>query len=391
MRAHGLVFFGALLAACGKPAAPAGAPDGAATERPPVADGPGGDPQDTQAPADEPDEPDGRERINPFADAPRSEPPPRPPPPPGITVLRRDAIAMALSGDGTYLAAGDLAGQALLWDLAKGRFLWADPTPAGNRLGRVAFAGAAPLYVAGSFHEPDRPWRVYAADTLEKRAELGEAGWLGLDAAVDDAGHRAVTISSTRTGDAQRLELWDLDRGALLTSLPLERAARPAVAIDAAGDVVAWADELGQVAVLAWDGAGKALKPLMKDAVDVGDTEASRVQRLALSKDGATLYGANGARLIQWTVADRRRQEVALAEPDPIRGLHRVARADGVTLVAVTRPEAGGLRLFGADGKLIGALDTGCRCETHALSLDGKVAACGSADQSELRWGRLAP
>lgn len=373
MRAVCLLTFSTALFACGKPTDTTDV----ATERPPDAVPDAADPGERDA------------RIDPFADVPRSEPPPRPPPPPGITVLRRDAIAIALSGDGGFLAAGNLAGQALLWDLAKGRFLWADPTPAGNRLGRVAFAGVAPIYLAGSFHEPDRPWRVYSASALEMLGELGEAGWIGIDAALDDNGRRALTLSSTRSGDAQRLELWDLDKKVALVSQPLARAARPAVALDGQGAVLAWADELGHVDALAWD--GQQTRVLLKETIDVGDTEASRVQRLAISQDGATLYGANGVRILVWSLADGKRQETTLAEADPIRGLHRVARADGVTLIAVTRPEAGGLRFFGVDGKLIAALDTGCRCETHALSLDGKVAACGSAEQSELRWGRLGP
>ena len=69
----------------------------------------------------------------------------------------------------------------------------------------------------------------------------------------------------------------------------------------------------------------------------------------------------------------------------PIRGLHRTTRV-GMPVVMVKRPEDGGLHLFGSDGKLIGGIDTGCRCEMHALSLDGKVAACG-CESAELRWG----
>jgi len=377
---------------------------------------------------------------------PRSEPPPRPPPPSGITVLRRDAITLALSGDGQFLAAGDLAGQALLWDLPRGRFVWADPTPQGNRLGRVVFAAAAPIYLGGSFHEPDRPWRLWSAELLERRGELGESGWIGLDAALDDKGTRALTLSSSRDGTSQRLELWDLTRVAgtspgapnapnatPLVTMTVARATRGAVALDAAGARFALADELGAVTVMALaadataaaadvvspsaavaaavspsaavaaavsPSAAVAAAELFRTQSETGSHEDSRVSKLALSADGMTLYGSIGARLMTWPLGPggKTTSLVVGARPDaptdatgldPIRGLHRVARTDAVTLVVVTRPVAGGLRFFAGDGRALGQLDSGCRCEIHALSADAKVAACGCTEGAELRWGRL--
>jgi len=340
-----------------------------------------------------------------FIDVPHSDPPPRPPPPPGITILRRDAVTLALSGSGKFLAAGDLAGQALLWDLERGRFLWTDPTPEGNRLGRVVFAAAAPIYLGGSFHEPDRPWRLWSADALERRGELGESGWVGLDAALDDRATRALTLSSSRDGTQQRLELWDLTvarpatapapavEAKALVTLPVSQVTRGAVAIDAAGVRFALADDIGSVSLmtLAVDPGAPPVE-LFRTQSEAGTRDESRVSKLALSADGTILYGALGARLMTWPLAaDAKTSSLAIgsaADPLPIRGLHRVT-TDSVTLVAVTRPAEGGLRFYAADGTPLGALNTGCRCESHALSADAKVAACGCTESSELRWGRV--
>ncbi len=310
-----------------------------------------------------------------FNDQPLSEPPLRPPPPPGIKQMRRDAITLALSGDGKYMAGGDLAGQALLWDLERGKFMWADLTPEGNRLGRVAFAGAAPIYMAGAFHEPDKPWRIWSAELMERKGELGEAGWIGLDVAIDDAGKRAVTLSSSRDGKEQRVELWDLVAMKSLASIPMPSADIGAVAIDASGTRFAAANPK---AVFAWAMEADAPKVFVE-----GKEGASRV---ALA-EGATLYATRNEVLTTWAsggqagAVDTRPIGTEL----PIRGLHRTTRV-GMPVVMVKRPEDGGLHLFGSDGKLIGGIDTGCRCEMHALSLDGKVAACG-CESAELRWG----
>ncbi len=310
-----------------------------------------------------------------FNDQPLSEPPPRPPPPPGIKQVRRDAITLALSGDGKYMAGGDLAGQALLWDLERGKFMWADRTPEGNRLGRVAFAGAAPIYMAGAFHEPDRPWRIWSAELMERKGELGEAGWVGLDVALDDAGKRAVTLSASRDGKEQRVDLWDLEAMKSLATLPMPSADIGAVAIDASGTRFAAANPK---AVMAWAMEGGAPKVLVE-----GKDGASRVA----FADGATLYATRNEVLTTWGVGGQvgAVDTLPIGTELPVRGLHRTTRV-GTPLALVKRPEDGGLHVFGRDGKLVGGIDTGCRCEMHALSLDGKVAACG-CESAELRWG----
>jgi hypothetical protein len=327
-----------------------------------------------------------------------SVPPPRPPPPDGIRVLERDAITLALSRDGTFLAAGDLAGNALLWDLSRERFLWRDATPEGNRLGRVVFAADAPIYLAGSFHEPDRPWRAWSAEPQERRGELGEAGWIGVDAALDDPGRRALTLSSSPDGEHQRLELWDLGATRALASVPLRAAGRGAVALAADGRRFAVSDDNGAVVVYApSDTAEDAPIEVFRSEVQGGPDEDRRVARLELSADGTILYGASAARLFTWGLGGPGEEPTSRStvvgaaggDPHPIRGLHRASREDGVSLLVVTRPVSGGLEIFGADGGDFGHLDTGCRCESHALSADGAVAACGCVEASELRWGKV--
>lgn len=348
-----------------------------------------------------PDEVAAEPEPPPPAERPRSEPPPRPPAPAGVQILRRDAVALALSGDGRFLAGGDLGGHALLWDLTRGRFLWADRTPEGNRLVKVAFAARAPLYLAGATHAPDRPWRLWSADPAERRGELGDEGLVAIDGALDDAGRRALTLSSTLDGGAQRLELWDLATRDLLARVPLTRATRGLVALDAAGERFAVADDLGTVRVWA-RGPDPSTPPaeLFVSDVSAGDPELERPSRLALSGDGASLHGASGARVTRWSVpvdgaapaptTTRTIGEEGATDPDPIRGLHRVRGEHGSVIVAVTRPIADGLVIWSTgDGAVIGRLETGCRCESHALSDDGRVAVCGCADAAELRWGRV--
>jgi hypothetical protein len=339
-----------------------------------------------------------------WTSTPLSEPPARPAPPPGITVLRRDAIALALSGDGRFLAGGDLAGQALLWDLERGRFLWADSTPEGNRLGRVVFAGDAPVYLAGSFYRPDRPWRLWSADPMERRGELGDIGWTGLDAALNDAGTRAVTLSAAPRGiggDAgeggQKLELWELSPARVVLAVALEDALEGSVALDARGERFALSDDRGGVRVYDASGqpgiAGAEVAPLFEVRAEATSEGDARIGRLVLSADGELLVGARGARLVLWSLKEALPATTVVLGTGgvaaPVRGLHRVRAESGSRIVAITRPSAGGLVAWDSDGLPAGWLESGCRCESHALSADGSVAACGCAEASELRWGRL--
>lgn len=318
---------------------------------------------------------------------PRSEPPPRPPLPEGIKRFDKDAITISLSGDGRYLAGGDLAGKSLLWDLKNGRFLWGDPTPVGNRIGRVVFAETGDIWVGGSFDEPDRPWRAWSAQKLERRGEFGEPGEVAIDLALDRAGSTAVVLTSNQSGDTQTVSVWKLSEEKPLWSAPLTESKRGTVAIAPDASAVAVSDDRGGLLrfTLGTEVVRQVLAAPSTDAVPV------RVARVAWLEEGPQvgLWAAAKATLVRYSAEGTASPAVQLADPGhPIRGLHRVKRGE-TTLVAVTRPEEGGLVLWGLDGAALGEVVTGCRCESHSLSFDGTMAACGCAPASELRYGPI--
>lgn len=378
---------GLVQAGCGRPEAP---PDASSSP------GPAADPDASSAAGQVDTEPPPR---------PRSEPPPRPPLPSGIARFDKDVITLSLSGDGRYLAGGDLAGKSLLWDLPSGRFLWGDPTPVGNRIGRVVFAETGDVWVGGSFDEPDRPWRAWSADALERRGEFGTPGEVAIDLALDRKGETAVVLTSSPNGTQQVVSAWKLAADRPHFSTTAFGSRRGSVAISPDGLDIAVSDDRGGLLRFDLRAGGRrvALAEPGPDAVP------DRIARLAFvtADEGVTaepgqlgLWAASKARLTRYPPPrlDPAGGEPAPAAPTtvtladaahPIRGLHRVGPIDGASspLVAVTRPEAGGLTFWGLDGQVIGELVTDCRCETHALAHNGKVAACGCAPASEIRYG----
>ncbi|MBL8784502.1 MAG: hypothetical protein JNJ59_06355 [Deltaproteobacteria bacterium] len=335
-------------------------------------------------------------------------PPPRPAPPTGIQSFRRDVVALAVSGDGRFLAGGDLAGQTLVWELPRATFLWADATAEGNRFGRAAFASDRPVFALGSFHAPDKPFHVYSAEPLERRATFGSDGWTGLDLALDPSGAVVLGLSGTTEPERYSVELATVG-GEITFSVPVEHAARGAVAMYGRGELVAVSDDLGGLRV--W--RPPSTDPILVVEPTRGDADL-RIARL-LFTGPATLVAATGRTLRELRLDTGAPSPGTPVAPDvtaqpapvdrdldvrgtpagvpsfdpeaPIRGLH--PGPSGVRVV--TRPVAGGLEVYGLDGRPLARLDTGCRCEIHALSASGDVAACGCVEASEIRWGRLTP
>ncbi len=343
-------------------------------------------PPDTAEPAATPD-------VTP----PRSEPPPRPPLPAGIARFEKDAITLTLSGTGQYLAGGDLAGKSLLWDLTTGRFLWGDPTPVGNRIGRVVFAETGDIWVGGSFDEPDRPWRAWSATNLERRGEFGTPGEVAIDLALDRLGQTAVVLTSAPDGSRQVVSVWKLDAQTPHFTSAALMSGRGAVAIAPDGLDVAVSDDRG--GLVRFDLRTEGLVDRRIELVPPSsDAVAARVARLAYLTVGdpnnVGLWAAIKATIRRFPLdGDPKVQApaVELADPTyPIRGLHRVQRQGQPqeTLIVATRPEPGGLTFWNLEGKAIGELVTDCRCETHALSFDGSMAVCGCSPAADIRYGK---
>jgi len=345
------------------------------------------EPADTPAPTATPDVP-----------PPRSEPLPRPPLPAGIARFEKDAITLTLSGNGQYLAGGDLAGKSLLWDLTTGQFLWGDPTPVGNRIGRVAFAETGDIWVGGSFDEPDRPWRAWSATNLERRGEFGTPGEVAIDLALDRLGQTAVVLTSAPDGSRQVVSVWKLNAEAPHFTSPALMSGRGTVAIAPDGLDVAASDDRG--GLVRFDLKTEGLVDRRIELVaPSSDAVAARVSRLAYLTAGdpanVGLWAAIKATIRRFPLdgADPKAHAPAVELADatyPIRGLHRVQRQGQPqeTLVVATRPEPGGLTFWNLEGKVIGELVTDCRCETHALSFDGSMAVCGCSPAADIRYGK---
>lgn len=356
-------------------------------------------------------------------------PPPRPALPEGIQSFRRDVVSLALSGDGRFLAGGDLAGQSLVWELPRAAFLWADATAEGNRLGRATFASERPIFALGSFHAPDKPFHVYSAEPLERRATLGNDGWTGLDLTMDAKGEVVFGLSGAADPERFQVELATVT-GEILFTTPVLSAARGAVAMVGRGELLALSDDLGglrvwrppskepvfvveparadaelRIARLLFTGpstlvaaTGRSLRTfeLGPDARGMGaDAEVRGVGGDAEVRGVGADAGTTGADVPRGGPIDRdldargdpRPPEPPFDPEAPIRGLHPGPGGARV----VTRPVSGGLEVYGLDGLPLARLDTGCRCEVHALSATSDVAACGCVEASEIRWGRLKP
>ena len=121
-----------------------------------------------------------------------------------------DAIAVALSSDGRYLASGDLGGRLSVWDTQSKRLLIQDTLPEGNRVHRVSFAAAAPVLVSGTFGNPDAPFRLWQVKPAGPRHTLGREGWQVVAQAVDAPGAQLLALMDVGGGKL-KLMLWGID------------------------------------------------------------------------------------------------------------------------------------------------------------------------------------
>jgi hypothetical protein len=301
--------------------------------------------------------------------------------PEGVQRLDKDVITLALSGDGRFLVGGDLAGQALLWDLKKREYLWADPTPEDGRIGRVAMAETGGTYVAGSFEKPDQPMRAWSAESLSRLGVYGSKGGIAVDVALSPDGRVAALLSSSQDGASQRASLWEIGKEIPLVEVDVPEARVGAVAVNSVGTKLVLADGLGGLTLVSIDGTRRDLAPRVS-----ADSVATRWARVVFGPlDVAEgVWAARGATVKAFPLEGEARAEVSLADTAaPIRGLHRVEGK----VVAVTRPESGGLVFWAMNGARVGEFESGCRCETHAVSADGTMAACGCTPSSEIHYG----
>lgn len=312
--------------------------------------------------------------------------PDRPALPPGWRVLYHDAVDLALSADGRFLAAGDLAGTALLYDLTDGHFVWGDKTELGVTP-HVAMAATGARFFAGQEGGDEAPVRVLDVASRTRAATLGEVGRAVHDVASDRDGVRVAVLApaSAKLTVDDALVVYEVMPGRATVGrsifAPPGPLARGSVALSPDGAFVAVASNDGRVA--AWK-IGEA-------AAVLGWRHAGPVRRLAFGAVGATLWVSDEREIRHWDLA-------ALADPaaapvvattagEALRGL--VALSDGRVIgVGHVAGDGGGLAFYdGQSGAEIGRAATGCRCERHAVSADAKTAVCLCADATEIRWG----
>jgi hypothetical protein len=316
----------------------------------------------------------------------------RPAPPPGWRIIYHDAVDLALTTDGRLLAASDLAGTALLYDLSDGHFVWGDKTGLGVTP-HVAMAATGVRFFAGQEGGDEAPVRVLEVASRTRAAAVGEVGRAVHDLACDREGGRVAVLtpaSAVLTVD-DALVVYEIPPGRAPAGRELFRApgplARGSVALSPDGAFVAAVSNDGRVA--AWR---------------VGDTaaaldwrHASPIRRVVFGAAGRTLWVSDEREIRHWDLATTTEGGTELAAApvvattagEALRGL--VALSDGrVVGVGHVAGDGGGLAFYdGRSGAELGRAKTGCRCERHAVAADAKTAVCLCADATEIRWGPI--
>jgi|GEM_PF-2992132 len=320
----------------------------------------------------------------------------------GYEEFRLDGICVALSGDGLWLAAGDLGGRVTLWNTKTERLLIQDTLPEGNRVRTVGFARVAPVMVSGAFQAPDAPFRVWQMQPAGFRHTLGSMHFQARQLVIDDAGELLLGFMDVGN-ETNKIGVWGIDDGEL--RLAASHDGEGFVSMSGDGRTVAAAGQDGTLRV--WRARADAVVPAVPDGAnpDAGSAppvakmelvatkrfeSAATLQRLLLSKDGRAMWGAAGNQVFHYTLdgPPTLARTVTIGAPGGvIRGLELLP--DG-RAVAVTRPKKGGVRLWDVDdGHLRVDAQSGCRCEAYALSGDGKSLACDCVPEASIRLWRL--
>jgi len=291
-----------------------------------------------------------------------------------------DAVAVALSADGRYLAAGDLGGRLSLWDTENKRLLIQDTLPEGNRVHRIAFGVTSPVLVSGTFGTPDAPLRVWQVKPAGRRHTLGREGWQVSSLALDAGGAQALGLVDIGAGKL-KVMIWGVDDGEerYMASVLSDRAF---VAFSGDGATAALSDAGGFIHVY----RGAPWAELYAKRIE----GATSLQRLALSEDGRTLWGTSANHIFRYDITEAPVLTATVNIGDAETVVSALDPVSHGRVVAVERPEAGGLRVWDSDqGKLLAEVVGGCRCESHAVSAQGGSIACDCVPDAVVRVWRL--
>jgi WD40 repeat protein/transcriptional regulator with XRE-family HTH domain len=274
-------------------------------------------------------------------------------------------ICVALSQDGSYLAAGTTSGELRIWRVADRAPVLAVRAHVGM-IWDLAL-GSSVIATAGQ----DGAARLWDLETVRLRATLeGHEG-----------GVRSIALSRdgplvATGGQDGTVRLWDVGSGRSLTTLQGHAGLVQGVALSADGHLVASGGLDGTSRL--WDaGRGRLLATLRG--------HAGEVTSVALDADGRLLASGGVDRTIRlWDAATGECQAVLIGHNHSVRGV--ALSSNGRRLVSGSEDQT--LRVWDTDDATCLAVMRGHRGGVWrvAVGVDGRVAASGSFDGTIRLW-----
>lgn len=286
-------------------------------------------------------------------------------------------LDMAVSADGSRVAAAIDGGQVMVWPLAGGEAV-AFPAHDGATVS-VAFTGdGKELWSSGGDH-----WlRSWSSEDGRLISELpGQDGLTNQYLAVSDDGKTAATWSEHRGpkgSEAGRFWLWDLRSGELVSEPERHSDAITAIAYSPDGSQLATASEDGSVRTWQADNGR---------SISIWSGAQSVINAVLYSKDGERIYSAGGdAKLVAWEPAS---DQTAVVLP-PIGGKVNALDLAPDGSRAVTGDETGRVWTWDLAARAkIQALDrqTYASITSAVFSPDGKYIAIAGSEKVVLIIG----
>jgi WD40 repeat protein/transcriptional regulator with XRE-family HTH domain len=274
--------------------------------------------------------------------------------------------SVALSGDGTWLAAGTATGQVWLWRMADRTPVWTSQDDTGAAWG-VALSADSQLLASGGGSGTVRVWQTSTGRLVATMR--GHTGAVWSVALSSDGG---VLASG---GADQTVRLWETRTGRLLATLVGHTGGVYGVALGGDGHLVASGSADGTVRL--WDAS-----TLKQTATMHGHTSA--VWRVALSADGHLVSVGEDGTVRLWEASTGRPLAVLYGHTSAVWGV--AVSANGH--VVASGGEDGTVRLWEAStGRPLATLQGHTSVVRGvALSSDGQLLASGGFEGTIRLW-----